>query len=145
MSYDEVLKLENQVCFSLYAASKGIIKKYKPILGKYNLTYTQYITMLVLWENKKLSVKDIGNKLYLDSGTLTPVIKKLEAMELVKKYRSTEDDRIVLVELTEKGDKLKEEVKNVPMEIYCSTGMEIGELMRLKATLDELIKKSLES
>ena len=145
MSYDEVLKLENQVCFSLYAASKGIIKKYKPILGKYNLTYTQYITMLVLWENKKLSVKEIGEKLYLDSGTLTPVIKKLEGMELVKKYRSAEDDRIVLVELTEKGENLKDEVKNVPMEIYCSTGMEVGELMKLKATLDELIKKSIES
>ncbi|WP_297632547.1 MarR family transcriptional regulator [uncultured Clostridium sp.] len=144
MNYDEVLKLENQVCFSLYAASKGVIKKYKPILGRYNLTYTQYITMLVLWEHKKLSVKEIGDKLYLDSGTLTPVIKKLEGMNLVKKYRSDEDDRIVLVELTEEGVNLKEKVKDIPREIYCSTGMEVNELMELKGILDNLIQKSLE-
>ncbi|MGL5416828.1 MAG: MarR family winged helix-turn-helix transcriptional regulator [Clostridium sp.] len=144
MDYNEILKLENQVCFSLYAASKGIIKKYKPILSKYNLTYTQYITMLVLWEYKTLSVKEIGQKLYLDSGTLTPVIKKLESMSLVKKYRSESDDRIVLVQLTETGMTLKEKMKNVPLEIYCSAGIPTKDLMDLKIILDNLIKKSLD-
>lgn len=144
MDYNEILKLENQVCFSLYAASKGIIKKYKPILSKYNLTYTQYITMLVLWEYKTLSVKDIGQKLYLDSGTLTPVIKKLEAMNLVQKYRSESDDRVVLVQLTKIGLELKEKMKNVPLDVYCSTGIPIEDLSELKRILDKIIKKSLD-
>ncbi|MGL5766630.1 MAG: MarR family winged helix-turn-helix transcriptional regulator, partial [Sarcina sp.] len=136
MNEKDVLKLDNQICFSLYAASKEVIKKYKPILSKYNLTYTQYITMLVLWEYNKLSVKEIGCKLHLDSGTLTPLIKKLEAMELVTKYRSKEDDRVVLVELTKKGKVLKEKVKDVPKSIYCSVGLDIKELQSLKKTLD---------
>lgn len=139
MNEKDVLKLDNQICFSLYAASKEVIKKYKPILSKYNLTYTQYITMLVLWEYNKLSVKEIGSKLHLDSGTLTPLIKKLEAMQLVVKYRSKEDDRVVLVELTEKGATLKEQVKDVPRSVYCSVGLDIEELRSLKFTLDKMI------
>ncbi|MGL5822335.1 MAG: MarR family winged helix-turn-helix transcriptional regulator [Sarcina sp.] len=141
MNEKDVLKLDNQICFSLYAASKEVIKKYKPILSKYNLTYTQYITMLVLWEYNKLSVKEIGCKLHLDSGTLTPLIKKLEAMELVTKYRSKEDDRVVLVELTKKGEVLKEKVKDVPKSIYCSVGLDIKELQSLKKTLDKMIEE----
>ncbi|MDU7886384.1 MAG: MarR family transcriptional regulator, partial [Clostridium perfringens] len=94
-----ILKLENQLCFRLYASSREVIKKYKPILDQYN----QYLTMLVLWENEKITVKGIGEKLHLDSGTLTPLIKKLEKMNLVTKYRSKEDDRVVIVELTDEG------------------------------------------
>ena len=98
----ESIKLNNQLCFSLYALSREIIKKYKPLLDKHNLTYTQYIAMLVMWEKEKILFKELGKRLHLDSGTLTPVLKKLEAMELIIKYRNKEDDRVVTVELTEK-------------------------------------------
>ena len=95
----DTLKLENQLCFPLYALSREVIKLYKPYLDKHNLTYTQYITMMVMWEEEKIIFKDLGKKLHLDSGTLTPVIKKLEATGLVTKYRTKEDDRVVAVEL----------------------------------------------
>lgn len=89
--YDKI-KLDNQLCFSLYAVSREIIKLYKPLLDKHNLTYTQYIAMLVMWEEEKILFKELGKKLHLDSGTLTPVVKKLESMELVTKYRNKEPE-----------------------------------------------------
>ena len=101
MSKYEKLKLENQLCFSLYAASREVIKVYKPLLDKYGLTYTQYIVMLVVWEHEKITVKEMGQKLHLDSGTLTPVLKKLFSMELINKYRDVNDDRVVIVEVTQ--------------------------------------------
>src|SRR6056297_1383552 len=106
--YDS-LKLENQLCFPLYALSRKVTKLYKPLLDKYNLTYTQYITMLVIWEYGKISFKKLGEKLYLDSGTLSPVVKRLKKKGLVEKYRDPLDDRLVMVELTEKGKDMKEE------------------------------------
>ena len=114
----ESIKLNNQLCFSLYALSREIIKKYKPLLDKHNLTYTQYIAMLVMWEKEKILFKELGKRLHLDSGTLTPVLKKLEAMELIIKYRNKEDDRVVTVELTEKGRLLKDEVTHIPVDMY---------------------------
>ena len=114
MSNYEDLKLDNQLCFSLYAASREIIKLYKPILDKLNLTYTQYLVMIVLWEEKKLSVKQIGNRLHLDSGTLTPLLKKLEKLNYIKRYRSKDDDRVVIIELTEEGSTLREKSKDIP-------------------------------
>ena len=114
----ESIKLNNQLCFSLYALSREIIKKYKPLLDKHNLTYTQYIAMLVMWEKEKILFKELGKRLHLDSGTLTPVLKKLEAMELIIKYRNKEDDRVVTVELTEKGRLLKDEVTHIPVVMY---------------------------
>lgn len=139
MNKYENIRLENQLCFSLYAASREVIKLYKPLLDKYNLTYTQYIVMLVLWEAEKISVKGIGQKLHLDSGTLTPVIKKLESMQLIIKYRDKEDDRIVIVELTAKGQALKEEILQVPEAVYCKIGGNAEELMMLKKYLDKLL------
>ncbi len=135
----ESIKLDNQVCFSLYAASREIIKLYKPVLDKFNLTYTQYIAMLVLWEDEKSTVKDIGKRLHLDSGTLTPLLKKIEGMGLVTRYRDVNDDRVVIVELTEKGRSLKDEVTEVPNEIACKVKMPIEKLMVLKKHLDELL------
>jgi MarR family transcriptional regulator, organic hydroperoxide resistance regulator len=135
----ESIKLDNQVCFSLYAASREIIKLYKPVLDKFNLTYTQYIAMLVLWEDEKSTVKDIGKRLHLDSGTLTPLLKKIENMGLVTRYRDVNDDRVVIVELTEKGRNLKDEVTEVPNEIACKVKMPIEKLMVLKKHLDELL------
>lgn len=135
-----ILKLENQLCFRLYASSREVIKKYKPILYQYNLTYTQYLTMLVLWENEKITVKGIGEKLHLDSGTLTPLIKKLEKMNLVTKYRSKEDDRVVIVELTDEGRKLKDEMIDVPRKAFCSLGIEKEQILELKKNLDSLLE-----
>jgi Transcriptional regulators len=137
--YDSI-KLDNQVCFSLYAASREIIKLYKPFLDKYNLTYTQYVAMLVLWEDEKSTVKEIGKRLHLDSGTLTPLLKKIECMGLVKRYRDVNDDRVVIVELTDDGRALKEKVLEVPKEIACKVDMTKEELIELKIKLDSLLK-----
>ena len=134
------LKLDNQLCFSLYALSREIIKLYKPLLDELNLTYTQYIVMLVLWEENKASVKHIGNRLHLDSGTLTPLLKKLEAMELIKRYRDKSDDRVVIAELTEKGSYLKEKAKNIPNRVLCTIKLPVEKAVDLKKNLDELLE-----
>lgn len=136
--YDKI-KLENQICFPLYALSREIIKLYKPILDKYNLTYTQYITMLVIWEEEKIIFKELGKRLHLDSGTLTPVIKKLESMGLIIKYRSKEDDRVVIVELTQEGRVLKEDILEVPDKMYCKFKGNEETLIMLKKYLNELL------
>ena len=135
----ESLKLENQVCFPLYATSREVIKLYKPFLDKYNLTYTQYITMLVLWESEQITIKELCKKLYLDSGTITPVIKKLESMGLIIKYRDKSDERIVIVELTTKGKELKEEVVKVPEQVFCKVGGNIEDLITLKKLLEKVL------
>ncbi|MFQ7523357.1 MAG: MarR family winged helix-turn-helix transcriptional regulator [Terrisporobacter sp.] len=135
----ESIKLNNQLCFSLYALSREIIKKYKPLLDKHNLTYTQYIAMLVMWEKEKILFKELGKRLHLDSGTLTPVLKKLEAMELIIKYRNKEDDRVVTVELTEKGRLLKDEVTHIPVDMYNICKNESVDLLNLKQEIDELL------
>ena len=106
------LKLESQLCFPLYACSRKIVKKYHPYLAELGLTYTQYITMLVLWERQEL-----GTKLYLDSGTLTPVLKSLEKKGLIGRHRSEEDERVLLVELTEEGLALREQAVNIPYQL----------------------------
>ena len=136
----EKIKLDNQLCFSLYAASREVIKTYKPLLDKYGLTYTQYIAMLVVWEYEKITVKEMGNKLHLDSGTLTPVLKKLLSMELINKYRDKNDDRVVIVEVTEKGRKMKEEIIEVPEKMYCKFGKNIENVVELKRLLDNLLE-----
>lgn len=115
-NYD-ALKLENQICFPLYACSKEIIRLYKPHLDRMDLTYTQYITMLVLWEKKKMSVKALGECLYLDSGTLTPVLKKLEQKKYITRKRAKEDERVLVVELTPEGETLKEAAVEIPMRM----------------------------
>ena len=135
----ESIKLNNQLCFSLYALSREIIKKYKPLLDKHNLTYTQYIAMLVMWEKEKILFKELGKRLHLDSGTLTPVLEKLEAMELIIKYRNKEDDRVVTVELTEKGRLLKDEVTHIPVDMYNICKNESVDLLNLKQEIDELL------
>jgi DNA-binding MarR family transcriptional regulator len=136
----ESIKLDNQVCFSLYASSREIIKLYKPFLDKFNLTYTQYVAMLVLWEDEKSTVKDIGKRLHLDSGTLTPLLKKIESMGLIKRYRDVNDDRVVIVELTEQGRLLKDDVTEVPREMACKINMSREDLLDLKRKLDNLLK-----
>jgi len=117
---DELLKLDNQLCFALYVCSKEIIKKYKPLLDPLGLTYTSYITLLALWEEDNINVKDLGEKLYLDSGTLTPILKKLEASNLVHRKRTVTDERNVYISLTKEGFSLKERASTVPKELVCS-------------------------
>ncbi len=114
MNQDDTLKLENQLCFPLYACSRQVIKKYHPYLEELNLTYTQYIAMMVFWDVKQINVKELGKRLFLDSGTLTPLLKNLEEKGLVQRFRSKEDERILLVEITPAGEALKEKASSVP-------------------------------
>lgn len=104
---DELLKLDNEVGFALYACSKGLIRKYNPVLERLGLTYTSYLVMLALWEQDGVSVSELGKKLYLDSGTLTPLLKKMEKQGLVLRRRDESDERVVLIALTQKGRELK--------------------------------------
>lgn len=110
----EQLKLENQLCFPLYAAAKEVVRRYKPVLDELDLTYTQYITMMVLWEKEELNVKELGSILYLDSGTLTPLLKKLEAKGYISRTRCKEDERNLIIQITDKGDALKEKAATIP-------------------------------
>lgn len=135
------LKLENQICFPLYACSRAVIKKYHPYLSAIDLTYTQYIAMLVFWDEKKISVKELGSKLFLDSGTLTPVLKSLESKGLVKRYRSSEDERVLLVEITEAGELLKEKAADIPAKIGSCVRLEPEEAMELYRILYKLLSK----
>ncbi len=132
-NYD-MLKLENQLCFPLYACAREIVKKYHPHLDEIGLTYTQYIVMMVMWDKKHVSVKELGEKLYLDSGTLTPVLKSLESKGFVTRRRSAEDERVLIAEITEAGEALKEQASEVPPKIACCVSLtreEAGELYRI--------------
>ena len=111
------LRLKNQICFPLYACSKEVVKKYRPFLDEIDLTYTQYITMMVLWENEHISAKDIGEKLFLDSGTLTPVLKSLAVKGFITRQRSKEDERVLMIDITDKGRALKDKALSVPEKV----------------------------
>ena len=115
-NYD-ALKIENQLCFPLYACSREVIKQYKPYLDKMDLTYTQYVVMLALWEEKEMTVKALGDRLYLDSGTLTPLLKKLETKGYITRTRSRKDERNLLVGVTESGAALREVAMEMPRAI----------------------------
>ncbi|MDQ8734930.1 MarR family transcriptional regulator [Paenibacillus sp. LHD-38] len=119
MDSNDILKLDNQLCFAFYACSREITKLYRPMLEKIDLTYTQYVTMLALWEQDHVTVTALGNKLYLDSGTLTPLLKKLEAAGHLTRTRDRNDERSVLVELTEQGRALKEQALDFPYQLAC--------------------------
>jgi len=128
------LKLENQLCFPLYACSKEVVKRYKPFLDELDLTYTQYITMMVMWEKRSINVKELGDCLFLDSGTLTPLLKKLENKGYISRERSKTDERNLIVTITEKGENLKEKAVDVPVKMgQCVnlTGEEAKTLYRL--------------
>ncbi len=113
----EGLKLENQLCFPLYVCAKEVTRRYKPFLDKLGLTYTQYITMMVLWEKKQVNVKFLGESLYLDSGTLTPLLKRLEQKGYLTRERSKDDERSLLVHITERGEELRDEAVSIPGEL----------------------------
>src|SRR6266550_5870008 len=129
---DQPLLLSNQICFAVYSTAHAFNRVYKPLLDRLGLTYPQYLVMLVLWERDDVPLKDIGEKLFLDSGTLTPLLKRLEAQGLIKRTRSTEDERHVLIALTPKGQALREEARAVPQSILSSSACSVGELMAMK-------------
>lgn len=135
----EALKLENQLCFPLYAASKEIVRHYKPFLDKLDMTYTQYITMMVMWEHRELTVKELGQYLYLDSGTLTPLLKTMENKGWVDRKRSTEDERVLNVRLTEDGEALREKAAEIPKQIACCFSLEPEEAVQLYRTLHKIL------
>ena len=120
MENNQLLKLDNQLCFALYVCSKEVIKKYKPLLEPLGLTYTGYIALLALWENDNVTVKELGERLYLDSGTLTPVLKKLESAGYIERRRGEKDERTVRIILTKEGEALKEKAICVPSSLISS-------------------------
>ena len=133
------LKLENQLCFPLYACSKEVVKRYKPFLDELDLTYTQYITMMVMWEKKSITVKELGECLYLDSGTLTPLLKKLESKGYIKRERSKNDERNLIVSITAKGDKLKDNALDVPKKMTSCVNLNNEEALTLYKLLYKLL------
>lgn len=137
----EMLKLERQLCFPLYAVSKEIVRKYKPFLDEINLTYTQYITMMVLWEEKEILVKDMGAKLFLDSGTLTPVLNGLEKKGYAKRRRSEEDKRDVYAVITKEGMALREKAVEIPVKIGNCVPLDSEKAILLYQILHEMMDK----
>lgn len=129
------LMLGNQLCFAIYSTAHAFNRVYKPLLDRLGLTYPQYLVMLVLWERDGVAVKDVGERLFLDSGTLTPLLKRLEAAHLIKRTRSSRDERQVLVALTAQGQALREKAKAVPPAILAASGCSIAELSGLKQSL----------
>ena len=136
------LSLRSQLCFPLYAASRETIKRYRPHLDKLGLTYTQYIVMMVFWEEKTQNVKQLGEKLYLDSGTLTPVLKTLEAKGYIVRSRSKEDERVLNVAITEAGEALKDEALSIPMEMVKHVALSREEIYTLYKLLHKLLEEA---
>ena len=143
MSNNENLKLENQLCFRLYSLTKLMNRHYSPALKAIGLTYSQYLVMLVLWETNNttsaISVKQLGEKLDLDSGTLSPLLKRLEKQALVSRIRNKEDERSVEIKLTNSGCQLKAQAQGIPAQMFSVTGMSLGELQSLNSQLDSLL------
>lgn len=138
----DALKLKNQLCFPLYAASREIVRRYRPFLDELDLTYTQYIAMMVFWEEKKINVSELGKRLFLDSGTLTPVLKSLESKGYVRRYRWTEDERVVMVEITENGERLKEKAVSVPKKMADCVNLNPQEALQLYTLLYKILENS---
>lgn len=130
-----LLQLDNQLCFAVYSAGHAFNRVYKPLLDRLKLTYPQYLAMLVLWEQDNVPVKDIGERLFLDSGTLTPLLKRLEAAGLIKRTRSVEDERQMLIALTVQGQALRDKAKAVPQGILAASACTVGEMAAMKNDL----------
>lgn len=136
----DYLRLDEQVCFPLYAAAREIVKRYRQFLDKIGLTYTQYIVMLVVWEENSVSVKELGKRLHLDSGTLTPVLKSLETKGIVTRTRSREDERVLIVEVTDEGEALREKAVGIPIKVSPDVGLTVEESRTLYDLLYKLLR-----
>lgn len=139
-SLPESLKLKNQLCFALYVCSKEVIRRYKPLLEPYGLTYTSYIALMALWEQDDITVKELGTRLYLDSGTLTPLLKKMENQGFIYRTRGVQNERNVYLTLTEKGRNLQYEMKNVPDEMCSLIIRDRDDLKSLLEALHEFME-----
>ena len=134
-----MLKLENQLCFPLYACAKEVVRRYTPLLEPLGLTYTQYIAMMVMWEHKSISVRDMGKMLFLDSGTLTPMLKKMEKAGLIQRKRSEHDERMVIVIITDKGEELHDKAAEIPSKMAGCITLNNDEAMQLYTLLHKMI------
>ncbi|HAS45804.1 MAG TPA: MarR family transcriptional regulator [Microscillaceae bacterium] len=141
MNQDDLLKLENQVCFPLYVASRLITRAYQPMLDEMGITYPQYLVLLTLWENDGQTVNQISKELYLNTNTITPLLKRMEKTGIIARTRSREDERKVLITLTEQGKALKEKAYCIPEEILGKMGQTTSEVFQLKDQLHALIKQ----
>ena len=135
---EDMLRLDQQLCFALYSSSLLMTKLYKPVLGALGLTYPQYLALLVLWEADAVSVRELGDKLYLDSGTLTPLLKRMEAAGLLTRERATDDERRVVVALTPAGRALRRKAAHIPATVACASGCKLDTLTALTAQLQAL-------
>ncbi len=137
-NYD-ILKLQNQLCFPLYACAKEVTKRYQPLLNEIDLTYTQYIVMMVMWEQKQINVKHLGEMIFLDSGTLTPLLKKLETKGYITRTRNEQDERSVIISVTQKGIELRKKAKDIPEEIGKCVNLTQDEAMTLYKILYKIL------
>ena len=133
------LLIENQVCFPLYSAANAIVRAYRPFLDKIDITYLQYIVMMVLWEEVSLNVKELGQRLRLDSGTLTPLLKRLESKGFVERKRSEHDERVRIISLTAAGIALKEQAKHIPEQLSCTVDLPAAQLLELKNLCEQFL------
>lgn len=138
---DDQLRLDQMLCFAIYACSREMTKLYRPLLDEVGLTYPQYLVMIVLWEERSATVKHLGERLYLDSGTLTPLLKRLEQAGLVSRARSRDDERVVVISLTEQGEALKQRANNIPHELLCKSNLQPDEFLRLKGEFESLLHR----
>jgi DNA-binding MarR family transcriptional regulator len=141
MNGDEILKLDNQFCFAVYACAREITKLYHPLLKELGLTYTQYVTLLALWEKDRVTVKELGERLYLDSGTLTPLLKKLETAGYVTRSRDPDDERNVRIALTEEGRALKRKACSIPERLFAQSGATYEEVVAVREQMTALLRK----
>ncbi len=138
---EEVLRLDRQVCFPVYALSREIIQRYRPMLEAIDITYPQYLVMLVLWERRKQTVNQLGEKLRLDSGTLTPLLKRLEQKGLIHRNRSSTDERVVEISLTPAGAALEKEAESIPAKLVAAMDITTDELKELQFTVNRILNK----
>ncbi|WP_438864294.1 MarR family winged helix-turn-helix transcriptional regulator [Neptunicella sp.] len=134
----ESLKLHNQLCFALYSTSLAMSRLYKPLLAELDLTYPQYLIMMLLWEHDGITITNISKLLHQEKGALSPVIKRLEKQQLITRQRNEHDDRLVNIYLTQAGIALKERAANIPNKVLCSTGLEVSDALSLKAQLEQV-------
>lgn len=133
------LQFENQICFPLYSAANAVVRAYRPLLEALDITYLQYIVLMVLWEERSLNVKELGERLRLDSGTLTPLLKRLEGKGLVERKRSEQDERVRIITLTSRGLRLREKARDIPLQLACTIGLSPDRGKELKQLCEQLL------
>lgn len=138
-SYPQLL-LENQICFPLYSAANAVVRAYRPLLDELDITYLQYMVLMVLWQERSLNVKELGQRLNLDSGTLTPLLKRLEAKGFVERRRSEQDERVRIITVTRQGMELQQRARDVPLKLGCTTGLSPAKIKELKKLCGQLLE-----